>query len=159
GSAIDPDRAVTASVALPPEPAAAPETPDPAVGVLLDIIIDQQAALDWHRGELDQTNQGVLALHAELAESTEQLRQASEVQRHLLSADRTARAAAEASRARLGFLAHASATLSESLDHEQILERLRALTIPRYASAITVWLAQPLGELAPYPHPSGSAQP
>ncbi|MFB9838613.1 hypothetical protein ACFFNX_41345, partial [Actinoallomurus acaciae] len=43
---------------------------------LLDLIIEQHEALGWHRQELEQTNQGVLALHAALAETTERLRDA-----------------------------------------------------------------------------------
>ncbi len=159
GPAGDPERAVTVTVAVPPGPVRAAGSADLAGAVLLDVIIDQHATLDWHRRELEQTNQGVLALHAELDESAERLRHASELQQHLLSAERAARASAEASRARLGFLAHASATLSESLDHEQILDRLRALTVPRYASVLTVWLARAVGSLEPYPAPSAPPQP
>ena len=146
----------TADVAIPPDPA---RDPGLAETVLLDLIVDQYATLDWHRRELEQTNQGVLALHAELEESAERLRHASDLQQHLLSAERAARASAEASRARLGFLAHASARLSESLDHEQILERLRALAVPRYASAMTVWLARSIGSLEPYPASSATEKP
>lgn len=159
GPAGDPGRTVTAAVTVPAGPAGGPGPGDFAGDVLLDLIIDQQATLDWHRRELEQTNKGVLALHAELDESAEQLRHASELQQHLLSAERAARALAEDSRARLGFLAHASATLSESLDHEQILDRVRALTVPRYASALTVWLAQTVGSLEPYPASSGPSRP
>jgi serine phosphatase RsbU (regulator of sigma subunit) len=118
---------------------------------LLDLIIDQHDALGWHRQELEQTNQGVLALHAELDETTERLRQASDLQRRLLDAERTAHAAAEASRARLAFLANAGAILAESLEHEQILARLHATVVPRYASTMTVWLFREPGLLAPYP--------
>jgi serine phosphatase RsbU (regulator of sigma subunit) len=158
GPDADPARATTATVAIPPGPALDPESPDPAGAVLLDLIIDQHTTLEWHRRELEQTNQGVLALHAELAESTGQLRHASELQRHLLSAERAARSSAEASRARLAFLAHAGAILSESLDHQQILGRLHALVVPRYASMMTVWLARPLGGLAPFPASAADAQ-
>jgi serine phosphatase RsbU (regulator of sigma subunit) len=118
---------------------------------LLDLIIDQHDTIDWHRQELQQTNQGVLALHAELAETTERLRHASDLQRRLLSAERAAHAAAEASRTRLAFLAHAGATLAESLDHEQILSRLHAIVVPRYASGMTVWLAREPDMLRAFP--------
>lgn len=118
---------------------------------LLDLVIDQHETLGWHRRELEQTNQGVLALHAELAETTERLRQASDLQRRLLDTERAAHAAAEASRARLAFLAHAGATLAESLDHEQILSRLHAIVVPRQASTMTVWLVREPGMLQPFP--------
>lgn len=118
---------------------------------LLDVIIEQHETLGWHRRELDQTNQGVLALHAELAETTERLRHASDLQRRLLNAERAAHAAAEASRARLAFLAHAGASLAESLDHEQILGRLHTIVVPRYASRMTVWLVREPGMLNPFP--------
>jgi serine phosphatase RsbU (regulator of sigma subunit) len=127
--------------------------------VLLDLIIDQHDTLGWHRRELEQTNQGVLALHAELAETTERLRQASDLQRRLLDAERAAHAAAEASRARLGFLAHAGATLAESLDHEQILVRLHTIVVPRYASAMTVWLVREPGMLDAFPSEEEPARP
>ncbi|WP_329241054.1 SpoIIE family protein phosphatase [Actinoallomurus sp. NBC_01490] len=126
---------------------------------LLDLIIEQHEALGWHRQELEQTNQGVLALHAELAETTERLRHAGEQQRRLLDAERAAHAAAEASRARLAFLAHAGAVLSESLDHEQILGRLRGIVVPRHASAMTAWLAREPGLLEPLPPTAGAERP
>jgi serine phosphatase RsbU (regulator of sigma subunit) len=160
--AADPEsvRRITVPAApSPPEYAGDPGEPGSGGAALLDLVIDQHAALDWHRRELEQTNQGVLALHAELAESTEQLRHAGELQRHLLSAERMARASAEASRARLAFLAHAGATLSESLDHEQILGRLHALVVPRYASTMTVWLARPPAPLTPFPATAATARP
>src|SRR3954463_6313282 len=118
---------------------------------LLDLIIDQHDTIDWHRQELQQTNQGVLALHAELAETTERLRHASDLQRRLLSAERAAHAAAEASRTRLAFLAHAGTTLAESLDHEQILSRLHAIVVPRFASRMIVWLAREPDILRAFP--------
>lgn len=125
---------------------------DAAESGLLDVLIGQADTLSWHRRELEQTNQGVLALHAELAETTERLRHASEQQQRLLSAERAAHAAAEASRARLAFLAHAGATLVDSLDHEQILGRLHGIVVPRYASAMTVWLTREPGDLDPIPY-------
>ncbi|GLY77789.1 PP2C family protein-serine/threonine phosphatase [Actinoallomurus iriomotensis] len=126
---------------------------------LLDLIVEQHDALDWHRQELEQTNQGVLALHAELAETTERLRQAGDQQHRLLEAERAAHAAAEASRARLAFLAHTSAILSESLDHEQILGRLYDIVVPRHASAMTAWLVREPGLLEPLPAAPGFERP
>jgi len=155
GGGGGPDR--TATAALPADDGAARDDAgrgDDACGGetgLLDLIIDQHDTLGWHRQELEQTNQGVLALHAELAETTERLRHASDLQRRLLSAERAAHAAAEASRARLAFLAHAGATLAESLDHEQILTRLHAIVVPRYASAMIVWLVREPSVLSPFP--------
>lgn len=152
-----PDRTATVAISAPDGPA----REDPAGGatVLLDAIIDQHETLGWHRRELEQTNQGVLALHAELDETTERLRHASDLQRRLLNAERAAHAAAEASRARLAFLAHAGATLAESLDHEQILSRLHAIVVPRYASRMTVWLVHEPGMLHPIPAESEAERP
>lgn len=153
-----PDRTVTAPISGDAgdsggEPGSAGAT------ALLDIVIDQHDTLGWHRRELDQTNQGVLALHAELAETTERLREASDLQRRLLDAERTAHAVAEASRARLAFLAHASAALAESLDHEQILGRLHMIVVPRHASAMTVWLVREPGILDAFPREDEPARP
>jgi serine phosphatase RsbU (regulator of sigma subunit) len=145
-----PDR--TAAVAIPATDGSRNGDRVPGgAAALLDVIVDPHDALGWHRRELEQTNQGVLALHAELAETTERLRNASDLQRRLLSAERAAHAAAEASRARLAFLAHAGATLAESLDHEQILGRLHGIVVPRYASAMTVWLVREPGMLDAFP--------
>ena len=147
-----PARTATAAIAAPSADREGPgDPPSGDATELLDLIIDQHEALGWHRQELEQTNQGVLALHAELAETTERLRHASDLQRRLLSAERAAHAAAEASRARLAFLAHAGAILAESLDHEQILGRLHAIVVPRYAARMTVWLAREPGMLGPIP--------
>ncbi|MFH9942513.1 PP2C family protein-serine/threonine phosphatase [Streptomyces murinus] len=87
----------------------------------------------FHREELHQTNQGVLALHAELEA-------AALAQRELLDAERAARAEAENSRRLLTFLADASASLNASLDHEDILRRLPKLLVPEYARHVDVWL-------------------
>ncbi|MEV5708166.1 SpoIIE family protein phosphatase [Actinoallomurus sp. NPDC052274] len=126
---------------------------------LLDHLIELQTMVEWSQGELEQTNKGVLALHAELAENAERLRKASELQQRSLRAERTARAAADAARARLAFLAHAGSTLSESLDHETVLARLHSLVVPRYASAVTVWLVRGSGPLEPVPAGSSAAAP
>ncbi|GAB3966024.1 SpoIIE family protein phosphatase [Actinoallomurus acanthiterrae] len=148
--------AVSLSVAVAP-----PDDADTAqdATALLDHLIEQHAMVEWSRGELEQTNKGVVALHAELAENAERLRRASELQQRSLRAERAARAAADAARARLAFLAHAGATLSESLDHGTVLARLRALVVPRYASAVTVWLARASGPLEPFPPPPAAAAP
>jgi serine phosphatase RsbU (regulator of sigma subunit) len=151
GGGRGPDRTITAPIAGDPGGSGERGPDSSGATALLDLVVDQHDTLGWHRRELDQTNQGVLALHAELAETTERLREASDLQRRLLDAERTARAAAEASRARLAFLAHAGATLAESLDHEQILARLRAIVVPRHASAMTVWLVREPGVLDPFP--------
>lgn len=140
-----PDRTGTARIGAGADPVSGGET------ALLDLIIDQYDTLGRHRRELERTDQGVLALHAELAETTERLRQASDLQRRFLDAERAAHAAAEASRARLAFLAHAGATLAESLDHEQILGRLHTIVVPRHASAMTVWLVREPGTLDAFP--------
>ena len=148
-----PDRTVTVPIAAGDGPGRHDETG------LLDLIITQHEALGWHRQELEQTNKGVLALHAELAETTERLRHAGDLQRRLLDAERTARATAEASRARLAFLAHAGATLSESLDHQQILGRLHGIVVPRHAATMTVWLVRETGLLEPFPPSAGPGRP
>jgi serine phosphatase RsbU (regulator of sigma subunit) len=153
GGAGGPDRTATAPIAARPDGGG-----DDATG-LLDVIIDQYDALEWYRQELDRTDQGVLALHAELDDSTEQLRQAGDLQRRLLNAERAAHAAAEASRARLAFLAHAGATLAASLDHEQILGHLHAIVVPRHAAAMTVWLVRETGPLVPLPPESTTGPP
>ncbi|MEW2620434.1 PP2C family protein-serine/threonine phosphatase [Streptomyces sp. NPDC048106] len=87
----------------------------------------------FHREELHQTNQGVLALHGELEA-------AAVAQRKLLDAERAARAEAEDARRLLTFLADASAALNASLDHEDILRRLPKLLVPEYARHVDVWL-------------------
>jgi len=151
GGGGGPDRTATAAIAAAHDDGGRSDDASCGDDGLLDLVIDQHETLGWHRQELEQTNRGVLALHAELAETTERLRHASDLQRRLLSAERAAHAAAEASRSRLAFLAHAGATLAESLDHEQILTRLHAIVVPRYASAMTVWLVREAGLLGPFP--------
>jgi serine phosphatase RsbU (regulator of sigma subunit) len=130
------------------------------VPTLLDIVADQDAALSRHRQELESTDQGLLALHAELADQAEQLTRSSERQRELLETEQAARAAAEAARgaaeaarARLAFLSHVGTVLGASLDHRQVLSRLSTLLVPRYAHQAQVWLVAENGELELYGAP------
>jgi anti-sigma regulatory factor (Ser/Thr protein kinase) len=125
---------------------------------LLDIIADQDTALDHHRRELESTDRGLLALHTEQAE---QLTLAGERQRELLETEQAARAAAEAARARLVFLSHVGAVLGASLDHRQVVSRLSTLLVPRYAGMAEVWLRNEQGRLERYgvPAPAGPAGP
>ncbi|MEV7690818.1 GAF domain-containing SpoIIE family protein phosphatase [Streptomyces bungoensis] len=125
-----------------PVPVPLPGSADLA-GALLDADADSAAVLEslaeaeelvgLHREELHQTNQGVLALHAELEA-------AARAQRELLDAERAARAAAERARRLLTFLANASAALNASLDQDDILRRLPGLLVPEYAEQVDVWL-------------------
>jgi GAF domain-containing protein len=137
---------VVATMRLPAAAAAAagPAGPVPA---LLDIIAETRDALDQHRRELENTDRGLLALHAELAGQAEQLTWAGERQRELLRTEQAARAAAEAARARLAFLSHVGAVLGASLDHRQVLSRLSTLLVPRYAGRAQVWLVTEHGDL------------
>lgn len=125
---------------------------------LLAHLVEQHDLLDGYRTEIEQTNRGVVALHAELADNEERLRRASRLQQQSLRAERRARAAAEAARSRLAFLAHAGATLSESLAHETVLARLRDLVVPRFARSLTVWLARG-AVLDPFPPAEASSAP
>lgn len=100
---------------------------------ILDRLSEQEQLVSFHREELHQTNQGVLALHAELDA-------AGLVQRELFAAERAARTEAESARRRLTFLADASAALTASLNHEEILDRLPQLLVPGYARSVEVWL-------------------
>ncbi|GAA2773438.1 SpoIIE family protein phosphatase [Streptomyces rameus] len=107
---------------------------DEDAAALLASLAETEELLRLHREELHQTNQGVLALHAELEA-------AALAQRELLDAERAARAEAEKARRLLTFLANASAVLNASLDHEDILRRLPELLVPEYARHVDVWLA------------------
>ncbi|MGX5183462.1 PP2C family protein-serine/threonine phosphatase [Streptomyces avermitilis] len=100
---------------------------------VMEKLTEQEALVAFHREELHQTNQGVLALHAELDA-------AGEAQRELFAAEREARQEAEKARRRLTFLADASAALTSSLNHEEILRRLPQLLTPAYAESVDVWL-------------------
>ncbi|MYQ93330.1 phosphatase, partial [Streptomyces sp. SID4946] len=101
--------------------------------VVLAGLDEAEELVRFHREELHQTNQGVLALHAELEA-------AALAQRELLDAERAARAEAENARRLLTFLADTSASLNASLDHEDILRRLPKLLMPEYARHVDVWL-------------------
>ncbi|MFD0395704.1 hypothetical protein ACFQ3Z_41225 [Streptomyces nogalater] len=107
-----------AAVTLPdPENAPLAEallSADEDAAAVLTSLTETEELLRLHREELHQTNQGVLALHAELEA-------AALAQRDLLDAERAARAEAENARRLLTFLANASAVLHASLDHEDIL--------------------------------------
>ncbi|MFI5570315.1 PP2C family protein-serine/threonine phosphatase [Streptomyces sp. NPDC051740] len=132
-----------------PEPGrasdAGPVTRDPAVlseallgadedtAVVLDKLAEQEELVAFHREELHQTNQGVLALHAELDA-------AGRAQREAFAAERRAREEAENARRRLTFLADASAVLNASLNHDEIVRRLPELLVPRYAHHVGIWL-------------------
>jgi hypothetical protein len=75
----------------------------------------------------------VLALHAELDA-------AGQAQRELFAAERAARTEAEEARRRLTFLADASAALTASLNHGEIVRLLPELLTPAYAESVDVWL-------------------
>ncbi|WP_128376181.1 PP2C family protein-serine/threonine phosphatase [Streptomyces cavernae] len=100
---------------------------------LLEKLGEQEELVAFHREELHQTNQGVLALHAELDA-------AGRAQRELFAAERRARNEAENARGRLTFLADASAALTASLNHDEIVRLLPTLLVPRYARSVDVWL-------------------
>ncbi|MEU8033820.1 SpoIIE family protein phosphatase [Streptomyces sp. NPDC049099] len=106
---------------------------DEETAAVLSRLDETERLLRVHREELHQTNQGVLALHAELDA-------AALTQQKLLDAERAARGEAEKARRLLTFLADASATVTASLDHEDILRRLPELLVPEYASRVDVWL-------------------
>ncbi|WP_436848168.1 PP2C family protein-serine/threonine phosphatase [Streptomyces collinus] len=106
---------------------------DEEIAPVLRRLDETERQLHLHREELHQTNQGVLALHAELDA-------AARIQRDLLDAERAARGAAEKARRLLTFLGDASAVVTASLDPEDILRCLPALLVPEYASQVDVWL-------------------
>ncbi|MEU6770627.1 SpoIIE family protein phosphatase [Streptomyces sp. NPDC046759] len=106
---------------------------DEETAAILRQLDETQRQLRLHREELHQTNQGVLALHAELDA-------AARIQRDLLDAERAARGQAEKARGLLTFLADASAAVTTSLDQEDILRCLPELLVPGYASRVDVWL-------------------
>nr|WP_229816396.1 GAF domain-containing SpoIIE family protein phosphatase [Streptomyces lucensis] len=112
---------------------------DEETAVIVRRLDEAERQLRSHREELHQTNQGVLALHAELDA-------AARTQRELLDAERAARGAAERARRLLTFLADASAAVTASLDREDILRCLPGLLVPEYASRVDVWLFdEPVG--------------
>ncbi|MFF3488819.1 PP2C family protein-serine/threonine phosphatase [Streptomyces sp. NPDC002701] len=106
---------------------------DEDTALVLEKLAEQEDLVTSHREELHQTNQGVLALHAELDA-------AGQAQRELFAAERAARTEAETARRRLTFLADASAVLTASLNHDEIVRRLRSLLVPEYARSVDVWL-------------------
>jgi GAF domain-containing protein len=106
---------------------------DEDTALVLEKLTEQEELVTFHREELHQTNQGVLALHAELDA-------AGRAQREAFAAERKARTEAESARRRLTFLADASAVLTASLNHEEIVRRLPDLLVPEYASSVDVWL-------------------
>ncbi|WP_051901072.1 PP2C family protein-serine/threonine phosphatase [Streptomyces aureus] len=132
----DGGRAVDRPVRVPRSRAALADAllgADEDAALVLDKLAEQEQLVAFHREELHQTNQGVLALHAELDA-------AGRVQRELFGAERRARTEAESARRRLTFLADASAALSASLNHEEILGHLPRLLVPDYARSVDVWL-------------------
>ncbi|MFF1443275.1 PP2C family protein-serine/threonine phosphatase [Streptomyces sp. NPDC058295] len=106
---------------------------DEDTALVLERLAEQEEFVAFHREELHQTNQGVLALHAELDAS-------GRAQREAFAAERAARREAEDARRRLTFLADASATLTASLNHEEIARLLPELLVPEYARTADVWL-------------------
>ncbi|KFG01045.1 phosphatase [Streptomyces scabiei] len=106
---------------------------DEDAALLLEKLDEQEALVAFHREELHQTNQGVLALHAELDA-------AGRAQRELFDAEQKAREEAENARGRLTFLADASAALTASLNPDAIVRLLPTLLVPRYARTADVWL-------------------
>ncbi|MEU9311758.1 GAF domain-containing SpoIIE family protein phosphatase [Streptomyces sp. NPDC048256] len=115
---------------------------DEDTALVLERLAEQEELVAFHREELHQTNQGVLALHAELDA-------AGRAQREAFAAERTARREAEDARRRLTFLADASATLTASLNHEEIARLLPELLVPRYARTADVWLFDAEDERVP----------
>ncbi|MGW0286367.1 PP2C family protein-serine/threonine phosphatase [Streptomyces sp. NPDC003236] len=107
---------------------------DADADAVLESLTETEEMVAFHRDELHQTNQGVLALHAELEA-------AALAQDELLDAERAARTTAENARRLLTFLANASAALNASLEHDDILRRLPDLLVPEYAADVDIWLA------------------
>ena len=118
--------------------------------VALEKLAEQEELVAFHREELHQTNQGVLALHAELDA-------AGRAQREAFAAERKARNEAEKARRRLTFLADAGAVLTASLNHDEIVRRLPGLLVPGYARKVDVWLFDDEDELhRSAPHPAAA---
>jgi hypothetical protein len=105
---------------------------DVDAGEVLRRLDEQHGLVRFHREEMHHTNQGVLALHAELDAAA--LRQ-----RELLDAERRARAQAENARRLLAFLVDASAAVSASLRPDDILRRLSGLLVPDHAAHVDAW--------------------
>ncbi|WP_320777393.1 PP2C family protein-serine/threonine phosphatase [Streptomyces sp. CRN 30] len=153
---VTPSRETSAAGELPwrttvacPEPGHSPETDGPAddpatlaeallgadedTAVVLSRLREQEDLVDFHREELQQTNQGVVALHAELDA-------ADRAQREAFAAERKARTEAENARRRLTFLADASSVLTTPLNHHEILRRIPDLMKPPFAGDVDLWL-------------------
>ncbi|MFE0800072.1 PP2C family protein-serine/threonine phosphatase [Streptomyces sp. NPDC058812] len=122
---------------------------DEDTALVLDRLSEQEDLVDFHREELHQTNQGVVALHAELDA-------AGRAQREAFAAERKARTEAENARRRLTFLADASAVLTASLDHHEIVRRLPELLVPEYATSVDVWLFDQEGDRPGPAHPAAA---
>lgn len=105
-----------------------------------------------HQRELEETNQGVLVLHAELD-------QASDEQQRLLRAERAARDEAETARSRLTFLSAASAQLMATLQRPEIYGRLEKMLVPAYALAVELWMFDEEGTLVALSGSGGSEPP
>ncbi|MFE0854298.1 PP2C family protein-serine/threonine phosphatase [Streptomyces mutabilis] len=136
----------------PDDPAALAEAllgADEDTVLVLDRLTEQEHLVDFHREELQQTNQGVVALHAELDA-------AGRAQREAFAAERKARTEAENARRRLTFLADASAVLTASLDHHEIVRRLPELLVPEYARSVDVWLFDQDGARPGPAHPAAA---
>ncbi|MBZ6259422.1 serine/threonine-protein phosphatase [Streptomyces olivaceus] len=133
----------------PLAPAEALLDADEDTALVLERLTEQEGLVDFHREELQQTNQGVVALHAELDA-------AGRAQREAFAAERKARTEAEHARRRLTFLADASAVLTASLDHHEIVRRLPELLVPEYASSVDVWLFDEEGERPGPAHPAAA---
>ncbi|MCD7445644.1 SpoIIE family protein phosphatase [Streptomyces lincolnensis] len=123
---------------------------DEDTALVLERLTQQEELVAFHREELHQTNQGVLALHAELDA-------AGRAQREAFAAERRARTEAESARRRLLFLADASAVLTASLNHDEIVRRLPELLVPEYARSVDIWLFDSDGDRRPpAPHPAAA---
>ncbi|MGW4954894.1 PP2C family protein-serine/threonine phosphatase [Streptomyces parvulus] len=122
---------------------------DEDTALVLERLGEQEDLVEFHREELHQTNQGVVALHAELDA-------AGRAQREAFAAERKARTEAENARRRLTFLADASAVLTASLDHHEIVRRLPELLVPEYAASVDVWLFEQDDGAAGPAHPAAA---
>ncbi|MZD56514.1 SpoIIE family protein phosphatase, partial [Streptomyces sp. SID5606] len=122
---------------------------DEDTALVLERLGEQEDLVEFHREELHQTNQGVVALHAELDA-------AGRAQREAFAAERKARTEAENARRRLTFLADASAVLTASLDHHEIVRRLPELLVPEYAASVDVWLFEQDDGTAGPAHPAAA---
>lgn len=153
-SVLCPEPSAAADDCAPPDAAA--ELAESLLGadedtaLVLEKLSGQEELVAFHREELHRTNQGVVALHAELDA-------AGIAQREAFAAERKARTEAESARRRLTFLANASAVLTSSLNHDEIVRRLPGLLVPEYARSVDVWLFEGDCEQAPpSPHPAAA---